>query len=69
MGVAFGLSLLAALPEALVALWLKLLATGLLDGNHAAGPTAPRPGWPCRARPPGSSAPSRPGCSAGSATR
>src|SRR4051812_36016101 len=34
MGVAFGLSLLAALPEALVALWLKLLATGLLDGNH-----------------------------------
>jgi hypothetical protein len=34
MGVAFTLALVAALPEALVALWLKLLATGLLDGNH-----------------------------------
>jgi ATP-binding cassette subfamily B protein len=34
MGVAFGLSMVAAVPEALVALWLKLLATGLLDGNH-----------------------------------
>ena len=34
MGVAFALSLLAALPEALLALWLKLLADGLLSGNH-----------------------------------
>ena len=31
--VAFGLSLLAALPDALLALWLKLLSDGVLDGN------------------------------------
>jgi len=31
--VAFGLSLLAALPDALMALWLKLLADGVLGGN------------------------------------
>ena len=31
--VAFGLSLLAALPDALLALWLKLLADGVL-GNR-----------------------------------
>ena len=30
--VAFGLSLLSALPDALLALWLKLLADGVLDG-------------------------------------
>src|SRR5690348_11905431 len=30
MGIAFGLSLLAALPEALLALWLKLLADGVV---------------------------------------
>jgi ATP-binding cassette subfamily B protein len=35
MGVAFALSLLAALPEALLALWLKLLADGLLDHDRA----------------------------------
>jgi ATP-binding cassette subfamily B protein len=35
MGVAFALSLLAALPDALLALWLKLLADGLLDRNRA----------------------------------
>ena len=29
--VAFGLSLLAALPDALLALWLKLLADGVLS--------------------------------------
>jgi len=36
--VAFGLSLLAALPDALIALWLKLLADGLLgdDGTLVA---------------------------------
>src|SRR5215204_620739 len=33
MGVAFGLSLLAALPEALVALWLKQLTSGLIDSD------------------------------------
>jgi ATP-binding cassette subfamily B protein len=32
--VAFGLSLLAALPDALLALWLKLLADGVLDGDR-----------------------------------
>jgi len=32
--VAFGLSLLAALPDALMALWLKLLADGLLGGRR-----------------------------------
>jgi len=31
--VAFGLSLLAALPDALLALWLKLLADGVLEGG------------------------------------
>jgi ATP-binding cassette subfamily B protein len=35
MGVAFVLSLLAALPDALLALWLKLLADGVLDHNRA----------------------------------
>ena len=34
MGVAFALAMLAALPEALVALWLALIARGLLSGNH-----------------------------------
>ena len=33
--VAFGLSLLAALPDALLALWLKLLADGVLDRRPA----------------------------------
>ena len=33
LAVAFGLSLLAALPDALIALWLKLLADGVLGGN------------------------------------
>src|SRR5256886_336038 len=32
--VAFGLSLLAALPDALLALWLKFLADGVLGGNR-----------------------------------
>jgi ATP-binding cassette subfamily B protein len=35
MGIAFVLSLLAALPEALLALWLKLFADGVLGGNRA----------------------------------
>src|SRR5437667_621726 len=33
LSVAFGLSLLEALPDALMALWLKLLADGVLGGN------------------------------------
>ena len=32
--LSFGLSLLAALPDALMALWLKLLADGVMAGNH-----------------------------------
>jgi len=32
--VAFGMSLLAALPDALLALWLKLLADGVVGGNR-----------------------------------
>jgi ATP-binding cassette subfamily B protein len=35
LGVAFGLSLLAALPDALVALWLKLLADGVVQQSRA----------------------------------
>src|SRR5262249_25251891 len=33
LGVSFGLSLLAALPDALLALWLKLLADGVMGQN------------------------------------
>src|SRR5690349_1614858 len=33
MSIAFGLSLLAALPDALLALWLKFLGDGVLGGN------------------------------------
>ena len=32
--VAFGLALLAALPDALLALWLKILADGVLGGER-----------------------------------
>ena len=34
LAIAFGLALLAALPDALLALWLKLLADGLLAGDR-----------------------------------
>ncbi len=34
LSVAFGLSLLAALPDALFALWLKFLADGVLEGRR-----------------------------------
>jgi ATP-binding cassette subfamily B protein len=34
LGVSFGLALLAALPDALLALWIKLLADGLLRFNR-----------------------------------
>jgi ATP-binding cassette subfamily B protein len=34
MSVAFGLSLLAALPDALLALWLKFLGDGVLANDH-----------------------------------
>jgi ATP-binding cassette subfamily B protein len=35
LSVSFGLSLLAALPDALMALWLKLLADGMLAANRS----------------------------------
>jgi ATP-binding cassette subfamily B protein len=35
LGVSFGLALLAALPDALLALWIKLLADGVLQHRHA----------------------------------
>ena len=69
MLAAFVLSLLAALPDALLALWLKLLGEGVLEQRRAA--------WCCVAaigarrvgrRPPGSCARSAPACSAASAT-
>src|SRR5262249_60716759 len=34
LGVSFALALLAALPDALLALWIKLLADGLLRSNR-----------------------------------
>src|SRR5204862_135888 len=34
LGVSFGLALLAALPDALLALWMKLLADGVLQHNQ-----------------------------------
>jgi hypothetical protein len=36
--VAFGLSLLSALPDALLALWLKLLADGVVGACHVVSP-------------------------------
>src|SRR5882672_10248926 len=40
LSVSFGLSLLAALPDALLALWLKYLADGVLGGNRGLAITA-----------------------------
>jgi ATP-binding cassette subfamily B protein len=40
LSVAFGLSLLAALPDALLALWFKLLADGVLGGRRGLVVTA-----------------------------
>jgi ATP-binding cassette subfamily B protein len=40
LSVAFGLALLAALPDALVALWFKLLADGVLGGRRGLVVTA-----------------------------
>src|SRR5437016_8231151 len=40
LSVAFGLSLLAALPDALLALWFKLLADGVLGGRRGLVTTA-----------------------------
>ena len=69
MIVSFALSQLAALPDALLALWLRLLGKGVLAAPHRAG--RGRGGWPWQSRRPrpGFCAPSAPGCSAASATR
>src|SRR5207247_11108833 len=40
LSAAFGLSLLAALPDALLALWFKLLADGVLGGRRGLVTTA-----------------------------
>src|SRR5437879_12988232 len=40
LSVAFALSLLAALPDALLALWFKLLADGVLGGRRGLVTTA-----------------------------
>src|SRR3989442_2249091 len=40
LSVAFGLALAAALPDALLALWFKLLADGLLGGRRGLVVTA-----------------------------
>ena len=45
LSVAFGLALLAALPDALIALWLKLLADGVLGGRSGSGADRCRSGW------------------------
>ena len=49
--VAFGLSLLAALPDALLALWLKFLADGVLGSTPRAWCSPRRSGWAPRRRP------------------
>jgi len=40
LSVSFGLSLLAALPDALLALWFKFLADGVLGGRRGLVVTA-----------------------------
>src|SRR5262249_25262540 len=40
LSVSFGLALLAALPDSLLALWLKFLADGVLGGRRALVMTA-----------------------------
>ena len=66
---AFALALLAALPDALLALWFKLLGEGVLEGDW--GRVRLRRCWRSACRPPrpGSSPPSARACSAASATR
>ena len=54
LSVSFGLALLAALPDALIALLLKFLADGVLDGRRAAGADRRRSGWGRRRPRPGS---------------
>ena len=69
MLVAFALSLLAALPDALLALWLKLLGDGVLRGRPSACCSLRPSGSACRRPRPGSCARSARACSGASATR
>ena len=65
---AFTLALLSALPDALLALWFKLLGDGVLAGDWTLV-LSPRWRSASRPRPPGFCAPSARVCSAASATR
>ena len=69
MLAAFVLSQLAALPDALLALWLMLLGKGVLDEPAGPGPRRPPSASACRRPRPGSCARSAPACSGASATR
>ncbi len=44
--VSFSLSMLAALPDALLALWMKLLADGVLHHKRESGDGRGASGWP-----------------------
>ena len=69
MVVAFVLSQLAALPDALLALWLKLLGNGVARAPAAASCWSRRSGSAYRPPRPGFCARSARACSGGSATR
>ena len=64
----FLLSLLAALPDSLVAVWLKVLGDGVLHTTRGRV-LAAAVGLGVSAPPPGSCEPSAPACSGGSATK
>ncbi len=69
MLASFVLSLLAALPDALLALWLKLLGDGVLGHDPRLRAASLRSASACRRRRPGSCARSARACSGASATR
>ena len=69
MAASFVLALLAALPDALLAVLLAVLAEGVIDQRRRPGHRRGRSASaPRRDRSPGSCAPCRPGCSVASAT-
>ena len=55
--VAFTLALLAALPDALLAFWFKLLGEGVLAGRLGPGANRGRGAWACPPPRHGSSSP------------
>ena len=69
MLAAFVLSQLAALPDALLALWLMLLGKGVLEHRPGVDRKARRSAWAYPPPPPGFCAPSARACSGASATR